>query len=265
MNKTITYLSVFVLSLPVLAQEKIEPTQLIVDKIRPLLGQQADSIDYFTTPFSMIGIGVVTKNLEKRVFYTNTNVDYVLSGMMFDTATKQNVNANILAQLDVALPTTLTRQLTELNAVKMGTGSKNIYAFVDMNCGVCHRLHKTVEHYFSSGKFTDVTIHYIPIGILGGDSDKKAQTILGQKTNEDALALFADGMSRKPLSNHDASMQSGVQKTQENEGVFRDFSFIKGVPFVVAEIDGNWKFQNGLPSNDFFDYFTSQPQAPVGP
>lgn len=119
-------------------------------KAKPLVGRTAAS--YLKTPFEFNG-----KSGSPSVFATNEGL-------------KDSYAA-----------------LTQLHHLSWGHGEKTLYAFVDLNCPACRQAHAAIEANISPD---DVTIHYIPVGILGQDSEAKASLVLAPNDNLERNEAF---------------------------------------------------------------------------
>ena len=110
--------------LSVNAQEAMDAPEPVVQKIAPMFSAKAQTISYFTAPNDMIALGVVTRDFKKQVYYTNANGDFVISGMFYDTQTKQNFNAAVNDKLVITLPEALTQGISELPSISHGSGEQ---------------------------------------------------------------------------------------------------------------------------------------------
>lgn len=242
------------------AQQPIEPSDLLLSKIRPMLSSQAESMRFFKTPADTVGIGMVTKSYQKRVYYSTQKGEYLLSGMMFDVEQNQSVNDAIMAQLKIVLPDEIIMPLHDSVSVKVGNGEKDIYAFVDLNCPYCRRLHKEIDERIAKGELTNITMHYVLVGVMGGDTKAKAAAILGQPDSSAMFALLEQGMDRVSVTATPEQVAIGKARLAQNEAAYRNFKMSRGVPFVVGEANGSWELIGGVPPEDFFAKFdTSEP------
>lgn len=254
MKKSIFIASILSLaSFSVLSQQSIKPSDDLMKKITPLLTSQANSIRYFEAPADNIAIGVVTKGFDKRVYYTTPNGDYLLSGMMFDVNNKVSFNDQITEQLKVTLPESYTSQLPNTQTITLGSGDRNLYAFVDVNCPYCHRLHKEIKQRIAKGELKNTTIHYVLVGIMG--SETKASTLLAQADAEQQYQLFDEAMQTRFVPVDEKAALEGTSSLTVNQAAFRNINIATGVPFLIGDIDGDWKISKGVPKPSFFAAF----------
>jgi thiol:disulfide interchange protein DsbG len=254
MKKTLLLASIFSLaSFAALSQQSIKPSDELMKKITPLLSSQASSIRYFEAPADNIAIGVVTKGFDKRVYYTTPEGDYLLSGMMFDVANKTSFNNKITDQLKIVLPDSYIADLPNTTTITIGNGEKSLYAFVDVNCPYCHRLHKQIKELRANGGLQNTTVHYVLVGIMG--SENKASTLLAQTDPETQYRLFDEAMSTKYVPADAKAELEGRSALNVNQTAYRNVRLAGGVPFLLGNIDGDWKISKGVPKPEFFVSF----------
>lgn len=232
------------------AQEVIaQPPQAVVSKVSSMFEGQAQAIKYFTAPDNLIAIGVVTRDFKQQVYYTNQTGDFVLSGMMYDVNAKVNFNNEVIAQVPVELPETLTAGIQDLPAAIHGEGEQVVYAIVDANCGYCKRFYQKIESQMAAGQLTNVSVKYIPVGMLGQDSKVKAEAIMSLPEAERFAALQA-AVNRQPITM--TTSEEGQSLVAQNKAFMDQFPFISGVPFVLTQLNGEWRMDRGLPNDGWF-------------
>lgn len=139
-------------------------------------------------------------------------------------------------------------------AVKIteGKGSKTLYVFFDPNCPFCHKLFEELRPYV---KQNEVTIHWIPVGILTSTSPGKAAAILQAKDRLKAFYQsehdwnFGDtpGGGITPLKNPSPATR---QALETNNGLLADHG-LNGVPVTLfATTDGSAFYFEGTPPAD---------------
>ena len=245
---------------PFTQQELDQPPAAVLDKIEPMFQRQAKSIRYFTAPFDMIAVGVVSNDYKKQVYYTNTTGDFIVSGKLYDINSKQILNARVESELSVELPETITRGVKDVPGFTYGNGEQVIYAVVDANCGYCKKFHVAITERIDSGKLPNVTVKYIPMGMLGADSSAKAAAIMSLPESEQYAAWNA-AINRQPISMQ--STPEGAEKMQSIEAFFNSQSVFRGVPFVVTELNGDWQFSTGMPNPNFYNLIAQAMSAPA--
>jgi protein-disulfide isomerase len=133
------------------------------------------------------------------------------------------------------------KKLTELNALTWGTGNKVLYAFVDLNCPACRQAHRQIAQSFSED---ELTIHYIPVGILGQDSEIKAVLSLAPTDNSQRLEAFDylittnKAPDLQQVEVDELLIDQGWQKYKENTLAFLDLPRPVTPTFAVMGSDG---------------------------
>lgn len=111
------------------------------------------------TPFD----GILELRLEGNdVLYTNSNVDFILQGSLVDVASRTDLTAQRLEELNRVDFTDLPLDKA-IKTVK-GNGSQQIAIFEDPNCVYCKRLHETLS------EIDNVTIYSLLFPILTPES-----------------------------------------------------------------------------------------------
>ena len=244
---------------PFIQQELDQPPAGVLNKIEPMFQRQAQSIRYFTAPFDMIAVGVVSSNYQKQVYYTNSTGDFIVSGKLYDVNNKQMLNASVESELSVELPEAITRGVKEAPGFTYGNGEQVIYAVVDANCGYCKKFHVAITERIDSGKLPNVTVKYIPMGMLGADSTAKAAAIMSLPESEQ-YAAWNKAINRKPIPMQ--STPEGAEKMQAIDAFFNSQSVFRGVPFVVTDLNGDWQFSTGMPEPDFYNLIAQAMSSP---
>lgn len=117
------------------------------------------------TPFA----GLLELRLGKEVLYTNPNVDFVLQGSLVDVASRTDLTAQRLEQLNRVDFSTFPLDQA-IKQVK-GDGSRQMVVFEDPNCVYCKRLHQSLE------EIDNVTVYTLLFPILTPDSKVKSESV----------------------------------------------------------------------------------------
>lgn len=113
--------------------------------------------------------------------------------------------------------------LSSLNHFSWGNGNKDLYVFVDLNCPACRQAHRAIEKNIDKEQ---VTIHYIPVGILGQDSEAKASLVLAPNENDARNEAFhylfqkAKASELVDISVDQSLINQGWQRYKENTLAF---------------------------------------------
>ncbi|GGE56770.1 thiol:disulfide interchange protein DsbC [Paenalcaligenes hominis] len=118
------------------------------------------------TPFD----GILELRLGKDVLYTNSSVDFILQGSLVDVASRTDLTAQRLEQLNRVDFSSLPLDKA-IKTVK-GDGSRQLVVFEDPNCIYCKRLHQ------SFAEIDNLTVYSLLYPILSPDSKSKSEHVL---------------------------------------------------------------------------------------
>ncbi|MGB5334520.1 MAG: hypothetical protein WBN07_02785 [Woeseiaceae bacterium] len=225
----------------------VSADELIVDdsvraKLEPVLGKDGATLNYFSGPADMIGIGVTFANGRQMVVYATADGNTIFSGVAVDIATGQNISS-----LDAAnLPPPNYDKVVEMAAsatafVEGNPESENqYYVFVDPRCPYCHKTYSAFLE--AQAKGSDLAVHYIPIGILGPESENVAKEMLGNA--EGAADLFRKISMKAPHVSDAAVVEEGLSAHGRNLAIFRTLQF-DAVPVVISTVSGEQNVRRG--------------------
>ena len=116
-------------------------------------------------------LGLYEVMLGDQLIYTDSNVDHVFVGSIYDTGTKQNLTEARLRKLNRVAVDKLPMDLA-FKRVK-GNGSRTLYLFSDADCPFCHRLEQEMRG------LDNVTIYtfLFPIDQLHPDAARKSKIL----------------------------------------------------------------------------------------
>lgn len=146
----------------------------------------------------------------------------------------------------------LLKNMGKAIKITEGTGPKTLYVFFDPNCPFCHKLFEELRPYV---KKHEVTVHWIPVGILTSTSPGKAAAILQSK---DRLKAFyqsehdwgfndSPGGGIAPLQHPSAKT---LKELETNDNLLADHG-LNGVPVTLfATTDGSAYYFEGTPPAD---------------
>lgn len=115
--------------------------------------------------------GLFEAQFDDKIVYTDSKVDYVMVGMVFDANSKTNLTEDRLRKLNRIAVNALPLNLA-FKRVK-GDGSRTLYIFSDADCPFCHRLETELQ------AIDNVTIYTFlyPIDQLHPDAARKSAMI----------------------------------------------------------------------------------------
>ena len=214
-----------------------EVAEEVKAKLEPVLTKQGAEIHYFDGPHDLIGIGLTNPTSgQQMVAYAVPDGSVVLTGVAIEMATGENLAAKHTAMLPKPDLTPVYDMLAQGNYISEGrSDSENEYfVFVDPKCPYCHKAYNMFLATIAEAH--DVLVHYIPVGILGPESQNLSKEILG---SEDLMALeLLRKHSRKEGHQFSATTASlGDVKHQTNVKLFRDLGF-NAVPSIVSRVNG---------------------------
>jgi len=129
--------------------------------------------------------------------------------------------------------------------IKLGNSTKQLYMFVDPNCGVCIRDH---DKYVKAALDNNIQINFIPVGAIGRgpegpkDSILKTSYMLIPEDNSERLKRLNDLTSRSSyfelgLSVNVSGLSSGLKRQTINTELFNRLTKA-GTPSMVYLADG---------------------------
>lgn len=197
--------------------------------------------------------GVCEVQARQNLFYIDHSARYLIIGRVYDMATKQDLTAARLLEMnpdmliggggspsedDAPRPQQQARSasprgrepdaridpaalalLPASGAIRTGKGGRTLTVFSDFRCGYCKRLHETL-------RTLDVTVIERPISVLGTRPVSEAVICAADKRR--AVGEAYDGMAITTSANCDTS---GLDA---NEAFARQHGFT-GTPVIVRE------------------------------
>ncbi|WP_245966062.1 thiol:disulfide interchange protein DsbG [Pseudorhodoferax soli] len=131
-----------------------------------------------------------------------------------------------------AAPAEAWKKLSERTSVVDGAASARhvVYAIIDPNCIWCHRFWKASRPWVDSGK---VQVRYLLVGIIRGDSARKAATILSAPDPVAALEQNERNYANGGIF-PSAALSPAIQATLEsNRKLMLDLG-LRGTPALVS-------------------------------
>lgn len=184
------------------------------------------------------------RNGQATIIFSNPE-GYIFSGMLLDK-NGRNLTAKY-AEEHVPKPdyTPAYKAFSaggEAAGVTVGssTAKAEIVVLYDANCGFCKLLHKMVNPAVEAG---ELRVRYVPVAILGGDSDKKGAGLLAADNAKEAADAVVDGTAQ--LSTDKALLG----KVANNTKLMQKYGF-NGTPVVLYKnkADDTLVVSPGLPS-----------------
>lgn len=153
-------------------------------KLKPLFGGEPDALK--STPIS----GVFEAKFGGEIIYVSGDGRYVLAGDLIDAESRQNLTEASRSEDRKKLVSTIdTADTVEFKA--KGDEKHVLYAFTDVDCPFCVKLHREVPKLNEQG----VTVRYLayPRAGVGSPAYKKMVTIWCADDKQDAMTKVKNG------------------------------------------------------------------------
>lgn len=192
--------------------------------------------------------GWVMKQAESAthtVIYTPDSADVVIVGTIFDdkgrNLSSQFIKQHVPAPDHSAAYKAFSAE-GEAASVVVGKASAKaeISVLFDANCGYCKLLTRLLAPSVAAG---ELRIRYVPVAIMGDDSDGKGAALLAAKDPDATVSKFL-----KPKSGPTSADVALLAKVKANTALMSKFGF-SGTPAVLyKDKAGTLMVSNGLPS-----------------
>lgn len=184
------------------------------------------------------------RNGQATVIFSNAE-GYIFSGMLLDK-NGRNLTAKYaedhVPKPDYAPAFKAFSAGGEASGVVVGSASAKaeIVVLFDANCGFCKLLHKMVSPAVEAG---ELRVRYVPVAILGGDSDKKGAGLLAAANPKDAADAAVTGGAETSTD------KALLGKVMANTKLMTKFGF-NGTPVVLYmnKSDDTLVVSPGLPN-----------------
>lgn len=155
------------------------------------------------------------------VVYTTQDGEVLIAGMALDKAGK-NLTAQYAEQYapQVDYSPAYKAFTSEAASVMVGNSSAKAEVTIvfDANCGFCKAMHKLVQPAVDAG---ELRVRYVPVAIMGQDSDTKGAGLLAAKNPAEAVD--------SPDPSNDKAL---IGKVMSNTALMKKYGF-NGTPVVM--------------------------------
>lgn len=148
-------------------------------------------------------VALFSERSGRDILYVDEKVNFVISGEIYDTRTRQSITQARLDQLSAIKFADLPLDAA-IKTVR-GSGKRVMATFEDPNCGYCKKLARDLQ------TLKDVTIYTFLVPILGPDSDVKARAIW---CSADRSKAWNEWMVNNVRPTGEACDSSGVDKSR---------------------------------------------------
>lgn len=225
-------------------------------RLEPILTKSGGELTFFDGPSDMIGVGISLPNAKQIVVYATPDGRTVFSGVAVDVETGANLSSADMQNLPAPNYSKLFDTVAQathgvdgaasgplLYAMSEGNpdAANEYYVFVDPKCPYCHATYNSFLTALSQGH--DMVVHYIPIGILGPESENLAKQMAGS-TPDAALDILRTLVRKEPYLTQSSAVQQGTAPAGLNLQLFRNLSF-DAVPVIVSRVGGKYNVRQG--------------------
>lgn len=156
----------------------------LAEKMKPVFGSSPDSLK--STPVA----GVFEAKFGGEVIYVSGDAHYVFAGDLIDAQTKSNLTELSRSGERKALVDKIDASKT-IEFKAKGEEKYVLYAFTDVDCPFCHKLHKEVPALNDKG----VTVRYLayPRAGVGSPTYKKMVSVWCADNKQEALSNMKEG------------------------------------------------------------------------
>lgn len=224
------------------ANDSYQVDERVRAAIEPMMTKGGTKLNYFAGPGGTVGVGVTRPNGQQMVIYVTADGSTVFSGVAIDVGSGRNVAAADAANLPAPDYSAVIERVAQATSIVEGSAESDnhYYVFIDPRCPYCHQTYTVFSQAMDAGG--DFTVHYIPVGILGPESENLAKEMLG--TSGDGMDIFKRLASKASHRADDLSIANGVDTHGRNLAIFRGLNF-DAVPVVVSAVGGRHIVRRG--------------------
>lgn len=156
----------------------------LADKMKPLFGSAPDSLK--PTPLA----GIFEAKFGGEIIYVSGDAHYVLSGELIDAKSKSSLTEEARAEGRKEIMKTVDASKT-IEFKAKGEEKHVLYAFTDVDCPYCVKLHKEVSALNDKG----VTVRYLayPRAGVGSPAYKKMVSVWCSDNKQEAMTKAKNG------------------------------------------------------------------------
>lgn len=159
------------------------------------------------------------------IIYSSKDGETIIAGMMLDKNGQNLSQVYSDANIPVADYSQALGEFNKAPGVTVGNpkAKAEMVVVFDANCVFCKAMHKLLAPAVAAG---ELRVHYVPVAILGADSDVKGAGLLAAKDGQAALAADVDGHA---ATSNDKAL---VAKVVANTNLMKKHGF-NGTPVVM--------------------------------
>lgn len=185
------------------------------------------------------------KSQDGKIMFLVDNGRFAFVGRMVDIWNRKELStiediADAVSHIDLKR---MGFKIEEVNHISVGSGEKQVVAFVDPQCGWCHKLIGELNE--NPQYYKDYTWNFVVLPVLGDRSTDLAKKLHCAKTTnqEEKFKAFQGGM--RAIEALEQKSDCDMEAFNSTQVVARALG-VQGVPMVIAP-DG--RFERGKPRN----------------
>lgn len=219
------------------ALAEFEVSEAVKRVVSRHVGEASVGMRYFPAAGGLVGVSIALRNGTTVVAFTDAAGSFLITGPLFDGASGENLSPSYVAKYPPEADyTNQIHALASSNYIESGAGDVGrdiIYVFVDAKCPYCHRTYSELQKLV--GVRSDITVRWIPVGILGPQSVTSGQLILGHEDTTVRATALEQAMHKAALDGPDAVKISGESRLSTNYTMFMELTEggKRAVPFSV--------------------------------
>lgn len=227
----------FMLFLSSVAIAEFDVSDAVKRAVSRHVGEASVGIRYFPAAGGLTGVSIALRNGTTVVAFTDAAGSFLITGPLFDGASGENLSPSYATKYPPEADyTNQIQALASSHYIESGTGDAGgdiVYVFVDAKCPYCHRTYSELQKMV--GVRRDITVRWIPVGILGPQSVTSGQLILGYEDSSVRATALERAMQKAALDGPDTVKIAGESRLSTNYTMFMELTEggKRAVPFSV--------------------------------
>ncbi|EKT4478454.1 DsbC family protein [Pseudomonas putida] len=193
--------------------------------------------------------GILATEKSGKVVVLSTNGRYTIVGDVIDNWSKKKLSSldEIRESSQIIPLKSMNLNLQELDPVTVGRGGKTVVIFSDPYCAYCKKVIDQVKDIDPN----EFTVHIMPLGLLGKESEVRVADIYCAKNKRAANSLFLASDTTTPIER--------IKGTCDGEAFMKrsvaaQIFGVTAVPFVIRD-DGH--YVRGVPSTSLKEFLNN--------
>ncbi|WP_443743204.1 thioredoxin fold domain-containing protein [Sutterella sp.] len=183
------------------------------------------------------------KNKEGRIMFLVDNGRFAFVGKMIDVWNRKELStiediADAVSHIDLDR---MGFKLDRVNHITVGSGAKQVVAFVDPQCGWCHKLMDEIND--KPELMKNYTFNFVVVPVLGERSNTLSKRLFCAKTTDQQAKYQALVSGARAIEKLDQKDDCDLEIFNQTRTVANAIG-VQGVPFIISD-DG--RFERGKP------------------